>query len=138
MKSKKPLQGFVSMLTENKKLETIVCAALLSLIVIIFFVSRGISCDGGTGDKGVDTEQVFSGSELEERLERILSFIDGAGEIKVMITCKDDKDPMDDIMGVIVVAEGARDPRVKTELINAVITVLGTDPERVNVYLMNK
>ena len=40
------------------------------------------------------------------------------------------------VKGVIVVAEGARDPKVRTELLNAVITVLGTEPERVNVFSM--
>lgn len=40
------------------------------------------------------------------------------------------------IRGVIVVAEGASDIRVRTELLNAVMTVLGTDAERISVFTM--
>ncbi len=41
-----------------------------------------------------------------------------------------------EIKGVIVIAEGARDVRVKLDLIRAVQTALGISPQQVEVFEM--
>lgn len=101
--------------------------------------------------------------ESQERsLAEILSGIRGAGKVKVMITVEKDgvSSKTSDlsynvynggslfgdgeenaggsfsISGVIVVAEGAEDIRVKCELTDAVKTLLGIDSGRIGVYVM--
>ena len=41
------------------------------------------------------------------------------------------------VRGVIIVARGASDPRVKDRLRTAAVTALGTEPEKVSVFPMN-
>lgn len=106
--------------------------------------------------------------ELEKRLEAILSRIDGVGRVSVMITCERDEPSGDgkrsvtdadkaligysmpperetaqsskasSVRGVIVVAEGASDIRVRVELQTAVMTVLGVELDAVSVFSMDK
>ena len=176
----KLLSNVVSRLKGNKKLETIVYSVLLLFAAVIFFASGGISsCGRKDGEpKENESDEYSEGYESEDslgsRLEQILSSIDGAGKVRVMIcyesgieivpaldsqkseteggmseTTKPVTVTRDGrqtpivlteltpkIRGVIVVAEGGRDIRVRTELENAVVTVLGTDPSRVSVFSM--
>lgn len=176
----KLFSNIVSRLKNNKKLETIVYSALLLFAAVIFFASGGISScgrkDAELSAKESDeySEEYESADSLGSRLEEILSSIEGAGKVRVMICYESGSEivPALDsqkseteggmsettkpvtvtrdgkqtplilteltpkIRGVIVVAEGGRDIRVRTELQNAVVTVLGTDPSRVSVFSM--
>jgi hypothetical protein len=67
----------------------------------------------------------------EIRLATTLSQIDGAGEVKTMITRNGQE-----ISGVIVVAEGAENISVMLKLLDATATVMGVDKSIVEVYQM--
>ncbi|MCR5610837.1 MAG: hypothetical protein K6F68_03290 [Clostridiales bacterium] len=138
-------------LRDNRKLEITVYAIAILFAVFIFLVTGGISC-GKRKDTAIlempsETPAAFSASEhdLEKRLEIILSEIDGAGNVSVMITFENEAtgNASDDIetgirpktvKGVIVVAEGANDLKVKAALIEAVKTVLSIEPSKINVF----
>lgn len=77
----------------------------------------------------VETAAV-SGSEEERALATLLSEIDGAGEVSVMI-CQDENG----VNGVVIVCEGAQDIRVHTSVKEAAATALGTDEKNVKIYL---
>ena len=80
---------------------------------------------------GVRTSDVRS--ETEARLERVLSEVEGAGRVKVMVF-----EGKDGQTGVLVVAEGARDVSVRLRLQKAVQTVLGIDNARIDVSPMEE
>lgn len=80
---------------------------------------------------GVRTSDVRS--ETEARLERVLSEVEGAGRVKVMVF-----EGTDGQTGVLVVAEGARDVGVRLRLQKAVQTVLGIDNARIDVSPMEE
>ncbi len=72
-------------------------------------------------------------SETEARLERVLSEVEGAGRVKVMVF-----EGTDGETGVLVVATGARDVGVRLRLQTAVQTVLGIDNARIDVSAMEE
>ena len=70
---------------------------------------------------------------IEARLAQALSWVKGAGEVRVVIY-----DEGDEIEGVLIVAEGAEDLRVRLEIGEAAHAVLGVDLERIEVMDMKE
>ena len=66
---------------------------------------------------------------LESRLERILSGIDGAGSVQVMVT----EDGGGNITGALVVAEELEDATAYLNLLNAVTTLLDVESGQVEI-----
>lgn len=163
----------------------------LILLVILIVVINGLYTD----ENKVETVQTVvavndtKSSELEERLEKILSMIEGAGNVKVMIsysntntqvplydtkenvTVTEEKDKeggtrkteqtsteqkiifkeennsrepvikqrlMPEIIGVIVVADGASNVKVRENLINAVSAVADVASHRIQIFSKQK
>lgn len=177
MKNNSVFNTFIERLRSNKRLETGVIAGLLILSLVIFLLSGVISCDRTENTKTEADDvgrQDMTEMELERRLEAILSDIDGAGKVRVMITYEtgleivpaeesqtsssqtgstQSRRPaavtgggkespivlteiMPKIRGVIVVAQGAGNIKVRQELLDAVRTVLGTDISKISVFSM--
>ena len=65
----------------------------------------------------------------ESRISRVLSAIQGAGDVKVAVYYKDAVP-----CGAVVVAQGAQDVAVQLRLASAVTTLLGIDQNRVAIY----
>jgi len=86
-------------------------------------------------------EAGFSGAtELERRMESVLSCVEGAGRVRVLVS-GDEAVPAGSFgqtrsAGVLVVAEGARDLRVKMELQQAVMALLGVDASQIEILGM--
>lgn len=163
----------------------ILCLAALAIIYAVF------SADGGSSVPADETGSGQSGGnsyeDMETRLEEILSRIEGAGAVRVMITyatgaeiipamstqyqssVSEESDQtgawqkstneseqsspvtsqsgsealvltekMPEILGVMVVAEGAGDLHVRMALQQAVETVLQLSPKKVDVFPMEK
>lgn len=119
-----------------KKIKGIKNIKLIGVIFIIaialIIYSSVIGSDSDLGDKisPVDASEMNSD---EQRLAAVLSGIEGAGEVCVMITEKDGV-----VVGVLVVAEGADNIPVLIKLIEAASTALGVDRKIVNVYKMKQ
>lgn len=148
MKVGRLFRGFIEKLRDNRKLELFVYALLLSAAIIIILSTGGISCFGKANSLSApQTADSLSGAEeeelLERRLEAILSELNGAGEVRVMITFEYVSDTGAEtsarrIGGVVVIAEGADSIRVKTDLTNAAAAALGVDHARISVFSMKK
>lgn len=65
----------------------------------------------------------------EKRLAKILSQIDGIGDVDIMITSKNNE-----AEGVIIVAQGAEKPAVKSNIYNATIAALGVKPHKIGIF----
>lgn len=95
------------------------------------------------------TGMLASGHEssltLEQRLQRTLSGVDGAGRVFVTIRCRESSDTRlgsasfgaaaasEIPCGAVVVAQGAGDPIVEMELRQAVCAILGLSASSVSV-----
>ena len=62
----------------------------------------------------------------------ILEGLEGVGRAQTMIT----RGENDEIVGILVIAEGAEDITVRLRLLGAVTTAMGVDADIVNVYTM--
>ena len=90
-----------------------------------------------------ESEPASAGTELEMRLERVLSAIEGAGSVRVMIreevraevsAFAPQQEPSAE--GVVIVCEGADDVRVRLALEQAAQALLGVPYSRIQVVKM--
>ncbi len=154
----KLIEGIVKRLRDDRRLEILVYSALILTAVVIFAVSGSISCEGRTSKGGYEGASSASGAsderELEERLAAILSRIEGAGSVSVMVKLEPagegassrgfgllasdrEYEAEGSVCGVIVVAQGAHDAKVRVMLSAAVTSLLGVGPDRVSVFPMD-
>lgn len=77
-----------------------------------------------------------SGTEEEARLARVLSAMEGAGQVEVAVfyDAAEDAAPC----GVVVVAQGAQDMAVRLRLMRAVVTLTGVDASRVEIFQLKE
>lgn len=172
-------------LDTKKKIQYVAILLLAVIILTIYFSSFKSSAEETVPPETTKASVVFD--DLESRLEEILSKIEGAGRVEVMITYESTPEKVPalsvdkqtssstevgengtstvktentqsdvvtengsngndalilrentpEIMGVIVIAEGADNIAVMLDLLNAVETVLNVSPDKVDVYKMN-
>lgn len=106
------------------------------LLVVLFIIAIALLIYSTVKEKTAKTEETVAMVETtmdgdEMRLSNVLESIEKAGEVKTIITEKDGE-----IVGVVVVAEGADDIGVRIKLIDATATALGIDKRIINVYKM--
>lgn len=81
-------------------------------------------------------------TSLERRLEAVLSCVQGAGDVRVMVHSAEAVSAFaaqdGAASGVIVVAEGAGDLRVAMELQQAVQALLGVEAEHIEILSMKE
>ena len=91
------------------------------------------------------SEPAQTGTELETRLERVLSAIEGTGKVRVMIREESraevyafapQQEPSAE--GVVIVCEGADDLRVRLALEQAAQALLGVPCSRIQVVKMEE
>ena len=70
----------------------------------------------------------YAAGGVEERLARVLSQIAGAGQVEVLVT-----EGEQGVVGVLVVADGAQELSVRTELMRAAMTALDVPADAVEV-----
>ena len=91
---------------------------------------------------GRKTETSAPSTELEARLERVLSAIEGAGRVRVMIAAPQQTAsafaPAATALasGVLIVCEGADDLRVRLSIEQAAQALLGVESGRIQVIKM--
>ena len=72
-------------------------------------------------------------TELEARLERVLSAVEGAGEVRAMVS-----EQNGEIAGVVIVAAGAEDVGVRLSLMQAVRALLDVELDQIEVIQMRR
>lgn len=85
-------------------------------------------------------EQTNQSTALEKRMENVLSMIEGAGRVRVLVNEAAAAFSGSDgqAAGVLVVAEGAGDMRVKMELQRAVQALLDVEAEQIEILTMKE
>lgn len=104
--------------------------AIKAISVIIIVAVLILSFDVFTQNRDGRKQIVDQDGGIESELCMILSDIDGVGNVDVMLQYDED----DKITGAIVTAEGAGNPVVKNNLINAVMAVFNISSASVEVF----
>ncbi|HML48553.1 MAG TPA: hypothetical protein PKE04_17550 [Clostridia bacterium] len=115
---------------------------------IVLLVLFGILGSLLLADGGLWPSANQGGSGLEARLAAILSSMDGVGRVQVMIYDEgsEQSDGLFQVsagggqarpVGVVVVADGADDIRVRLELVRAVQTLMNLPADAVEVFQMS-
>lgn len=78
-------------------------------------------------ERGADPAE----TEIEARLRAVLGAVAGAGEVRVMVNSAENT-----VSGVLVVAEGADDVKVRLTLYEAVSTLLNVEVDKIEVVRM--
>lgn len=98
----------------------------IKIIALIFIIAISLIIYSSVATSK-QTEKTFQ-NEDELRLASILSSIDGAGEVETMISKSSGE-----IVGVLVIADGANNPLVRLRLLQAASSALGVDSDVVSV-----
>lgn len=87
----------------------------------------------GGGETGLNT----GATGLERRMESVLSCVEGAGRVRVLVNGGGQEEtPRSGQGGVVVVAEGAGELRVRMELERAVTALLGVESSQIEILGM--
>lgn len=117
-------QNIWNKLLENKKNQW-----LILLLVGILLVVIAIPTKSGSEEKSVVNSKNWSTSETEQRLENILSQMQGIGEVHVMITYKQENE----VEGVVVVAEGGEQGVTVQKITEVVRALFDVDSHKIKV-----
>lgn len=109
---------------KNIKHIEIIIAVIFAVVILLIYLSS---------TNATSTHTSNTSTNLETRLETILSDIEGAGNVSVLINSSDEK-----VEGVIVVASGADDVYVKMNILRAVETVLKIPTTQIEILVGNK
>lgn len=110
----------------EKKLLTLVLMLLCGLALIGLSFAFAQQAENKQ-EYGRDVSYAAGG--VEERLARVLSQIAGAGQVEVLVT-----EGEQGVVGVLVVADGAQELSVRTELMRAAMTALDVPADAVEVF----
>lgn len=114
-----------------KSIKNIRLIAAIFIIAIALLIYSTVAMEKAT--RSASTDVAASEMDAEEsRLASILEGLEGVGRAQTMIT----RGENDEIVGILVIAEGAEDITVRLRLLGAVTTAMGVDADIVNVYTM--
>ncbi len=117
----------VQRLRGARHIEWVLLAVALSALFLL---------TAGTGGGEADS------ASLERRMERVLSLVEGAGEVRVLVHSPEAAEAFasgaERASGVLVVAEGAGSLKVSMALQRAVQALLGVEAEQIEVLTMKE
>ena len=120
-----------ALLKKIKGIKNIRLIAAIFIIAVALLIYSSVATNNAVRDAS-GTESAYGMDQEESRLASVLEGLEGVGRVQTMITRSGD----DEIVGVIVIAEGAEDIGVRLRLLSAVTTAMGVDKQIVNVYTM--
>ncbi len=118
------MRKVIDYVKENKKI-IIVVLLIVILLGAVYIIDKGKKKNSKV--TATDTEK----SSTEIKLCGILSNIEGVGSTDVMITENEGE-----ILGVVIVCEGANSIMTRSNILNAVSTALNIDKKIIAIYSM--
>ena len=120
-----------ALLKKIKGIKNIRLIAAIFIIAVALLIYSSVATNNAVRDTS-GTESGSSMDSEESRLASVLEGLEGVGRVETMITRGED----DEVVGIIVIAEGAEDIATRLRLLSAVTTAMGVDKQIVNVYTM--
>lgn len=120
-----------NVLKKIRGIKNIRLIAAIFIIAVALIIYSNVAADRAAADRTAGAPETSMDSD-ESRLAGILEGLEGVGRVETMITRGED----DEVVGIIVIAEGAEDIATRLRLLSAVTTAMGVDKQIVNVYTM--
>ncbi len=121
-------KGIAEKIKESDFIKRVKGVKNVKIIAAIFIIAIALIIYSTVASSKASEKNVSTMTDDEKRLSAILSSVDGAGEVETMITCADGQ-----IVGVLIIADGAKDPLVRIRLLKAGSSALGVDEDVVSV-----
>ena len=115
------MRKVIDYVKENKKI-FIVVLLIVVLIGAVYIIDK-------SKNRTSHTSSTNTMSATEVKLSGILSCIEGVGNTQVMVT-----ESKDEILGVVIVCEGADNIMTRNNILNAVSTALGVSKKIIAIY----
>ena len=122
------MNGIKKFFQKVKSIKNIeIYVALILALVVIIFVFAG----GGTKNASKTEEDDTYIGQMEHKICSVIQKIAGCGKAEVVISYSGDEE---NVVGVVVVAEGANDPIIRFKIVEVVVTLLDVDSSNVQVF----
>ena len=118
------MRKVIDYVKENKKI-------IIVVLLIAILIGAVYLIDKGKNKSSASTANITDKSATEVKLTGILSSIEGVGNTEVMITENEGE-----ILGVVIVCEGANNIMTRSNILNAVSTALKIDKKIIAIYSM--
>ncbi|MDD2445665.1 MAG: hypothetical protein PHX09_02525 [Clostridia bacterium] len=136
---------FVNLFKKLKSIKhiEIILAILFGLIILLVYFSSAFSAPDNVKTKTGENATIVSAyiTEVEDKLANILSKINGAGNVSVMIMVEEETEletaTLPSVASIIVVAQGASNVWVKLEIIKAIEALLKLSSSNIEVLIGN-
>lgn len=113
---------------------------LVGVLILVVLLPTNSNSDSKVN---VTMQESIAEGDLEGQLKKVLSAMEGVGDVEVMITAKNTSNSLfgtenDDInvCGVVVVAEGAGIPSVNAKISEAVKALFSVDAHKISIVKM--
>ena len=113
-----------------KNIEIIVAVVLALIAAITYFVVTAKTSDSS---EQTQATSIMEMDEREAKLARLISEIAGVGRASVLITTGSDKE----VVGVVVVAQGASEMSNRVKMIRCVETATGVTVDKIEIFEMD-
>ncbi len=133
MKIKKIFETTKSSLRSLSKKDIAVCLAVACVVIILAFGSANIRGNDKSAQSNTPASVNEHSTEFEQRLSEILSKIDGAGNVSILINRRDSSD---EIIGAVILFEGTDIPETRIKLQLAAQTALGVEAAKIKIFAM--
>ena len=117
------MRKVIDYVREHKKI-------IIVVLLIVLLIGAVYLIDKSKNAASTSVEN-YSKSQAELKLIEILSNIEGVGNTDVMINENDGE-----ILGVVIVCEGAKNIMTRNNILNAVSTALNIDKKIIAIYSM--
>ena len=119
--------GLVEKMLNKSGKEKILIVLLIGVLLLVIAIPVKSDKTGG----------YVSGSDvyMEQRIEKILSQVDGVGKVNVMVTLENTDDTA--IGGVVIVAQGGDNGSVVSNITSALEALLGIPVHKIKVLKMS-
>ena len=111
---------------------------LLGVLVLVMAIPTGNTTEKSNVDSNTNVQ-----GDLEERLKNVLSSMEGVGEVEVMITTQEKENSLfetenveGEVLGVVVVAQGAGTASVDKKILEAVEALFGIEAHKISIVKM--
>ena len=130
IKSKIASNKAVAKLKKVKNIEIVIALIFALIAAVAYFAVTAKTAK----EDSVSTATAVKMTETESRLAEMISEISGVGRSRVLITTGDDAK----VIGVVVVAEGAKDMSNRVKMIRCVAKATGATVDEIEIFEMQK